>query len=159
MSNEAKKPLTASDASRIQAHANKSGQNQGFKARAQRAAAKQAGGHSGKNASGKGKKSAGVDRGRRTPIRLPRLAAEEAMRPCRTASSADGLCLLHAPTVPGAIADALRLKLASDPRYKSAQRYLKGQRVKPEMVDVVMRALVDAAVPGGVALPDCAEDG
>lgn len=56
MSNEAKKPLTASDASRIQAHADKTGQNQDFKARAQRAASKQAGGHSAKSTSGKGKK-------------------------------------------------------------------------------------------------------
>lgn len=76
------------------------------------------------------------------------------MKTYRTASSGEGLRLPHAPTVLGTIAEALRLKSASDPRYKSAQRYFKGQRVKPDMVDEVMRALVDAAVPGRVALPE-----
>lgn len=41
MSTEQKQPMTPSDASRIQAHADKTGRNQDFKTRAQRAAAKQ----------------------------------------------------------------------------------------------------------------------
>ena len=43
MSNEQKQPMSPSDAKRIQAHADKSGRNQDFKARAQRAAAKSPG--------------------------------------------------------------------------------------------------------------------
>lgn len=53
MTNDKKQPMTPTDARRIQSHADKSGRNQGFKARVQRAAGKPSGG---KSRSGKGKK-------------------------------------------------------------------------------------------------------
>ncbi len=57
MSTEQEQPMTPSDASRIQAHADKTGRNQDFKARAQRAAAKQSPTRAGgKGRGGKGKK-------------------------------------------------------------------------------------------------------
>lgn len=57
MSTEQKQPMTPSDASRIQAHADKTGRNQDFKRRAQGAAAKkQSGRAGGKGSAGRRKK-------------------------------------------------------------------------------------------------------
>ncbi len=76
------------------------------------------------------------------------------MKPYRTANSTEGLRLPHSPAILGAIAKALRLNSSAHPRYKSAQRYFDGKRIKPEMVEEVLLALVDAAVPKGIALPE-----
>ncbi len=52
-----KTPMTPSDASRIQSHADKSGTNQGFKSRAQSAASKKS--------SGSGKSGGGTSNGKK----------------------------------------------------------------------------------------------
>lgn len=76
------------------------------------------------------------------------------MKPYRTAKSTEGLRLPHSPVILGALAKALRLNSSAHPLYKSAQRYFDGKRIKPAMVDEILVALVDAAVPKGIALPE-----
>src|SRR5690606_10510760 len=66
----------------------------------------------------------------------------------------EGLRLPHSPAILGALAKALRLNSSAQPLYKSAQRYFDGKRIKPAIVDEVLLALVDAAVPKGIALPE-----
>lgn len=76
------------------------------------------------------------------------------MKPYRTAASTSGLRLPPSSVIVSALAEALRLKSAGHPRYKSAQRYFRGERIKPEVKEEVLLALVDAAVPRGVELPE-----
>lgn len=80
------------------------------------------------------------------------------MKAYHTADSRSGLRLPHSGVLLGIVADALRLKdmfrtdweVAS---YKTVQRYFQGERVAPETVEAIVKALVESWVPAQLELP------
>lgn len=130
--------MNSSAASRIQSHADKSGSNQGFKGRAQAAAAKNGTTNSG---SASTNQSSGWGSGRcaRAP---PRIRMSDDIKTYHTAESTDGINLPHSGIVLRNLAEALRLKgdlkRVENASEKTVQRYLSGQRVEPATVSAVL---------------------